>query len=156
MNIKDLIEIFINNSIFIKDYESTDKIINNVEHDYNKAKSVSSQITKTVKLLVSSESGLAEFIKLLDSKNLVVASSAAEYLYPLYPQKCLKILKKYSNSLSKLDSYKVNCMIEGLVENKSFFTESFKKLYNCDDLDSLNREKKVCKKTNVDICKSGK
>ena len=39
-NIDELIEIFINNSKFLASYESTDRIINNEEHSYNKAKKI--------------------------------------------------------------------------------------------------------------------
>ena len=144
IKVKDLINEFIENSIFLKDYESTDGIINNSEHNYNTAKKVSSLILKAVKQLLSTEEGLSEFIKLLNNKNLVVAASAAEILYPLYPQKCLKILKQYSKSLkNKLDSYKVDTMIEGLQQKQSFFIDNFCKLYKCDNIDTLNRENSI-------------
>lgn len=141
VKIEDLIKIFIENSIFLKDYESTDRIINNSEHNYNTAKKASSQILKAAKQLLLTEEGILEFSKLLENNNLVISASAAEILYPLYPQKCLKILKQYSKSLkNKLDRYKVDTMIEGLLQNQSFFIDNFCKLYKCDDIDSLNRE----------------
>lgn len=146
-NINDLITVFIKNSIFLKEYESTDKIINNCKHDYNLAKKVASEITKSVKQLLISESGLIEFIKLLDNEKIEVAASAAEYLYPLYPKKCIKILKKYSKSLkNRLDSYKIECEIEGITSQEKFFIDSYKKLYNTDNLGALNRENKVINK----------
>ena len=130
-------------SIFLKDYESTERILKNEEHSYSLANKVSSKISNAVKLLLSNEEGIAEFVKLLDNENIVVSASAAEYLYPLYPQKCLKILKKYSKSLSnKLDYYKIDCKIKGFKQNQQFFIDSFKKIYNCENLDSLNREKR--------------
>ena len=138
----NLIDLFIKNSIFITEYESTDSIIKNKEHSYNLAKKISKQINTIVEQLLSSELGLHEFSTLLKHKNLVVASSAAEFLYPLYPEKCIQILKKYSQSLdNKLDSYKIDCMIEGFETKQKIFMDSFKKLYNCEDLDSLNRER---------------
>lgn len=140
----ELASVFIENSIFLKDYESSEKILNNEEHSYNLAKKVSSKISNAVELLLSSEEGIAEFIKLLDNENIVISASAAEYLYPLYPQKCLKILKKYSKSLSnKLDRYKIDCKIEGFEQNQKFFVDSFKKIFGCEDLDSINREKEL-------------
>lgn len=140
----ELISVFIENSIFLKDYESSERILNNEEHSYNLAKKVSSKISNSVELLLSSEEGIAEFIKLLDNENIVVSASAAEYLYPLYPQKCLKILKKYSKSLSnELDRYKIDCKIEGFEQNQKFFVDSFKKIFGCEDLDSINREKEL-------------
>ena len=137
----ELINIFIENSIFLKDYESTERILKNEEHSYNLAKKVASKIYNAVKLLLSNEEGITEFVKLLDNKNIVVSASAAEYLYPLYPQKCLKILKKYSKSLSnKLDSCKIDWKIEGFKQNQQFFIDIFKKIYGCDNLETLNRE----------------
>lgn len=140
----ELIDEFVENSIFLKDYENSEKILNNEEHSYNLAKRVSGNISNAVKLLLSSEEGLSEFAKLLEDKNIVVSASAAEYLYPLYPKKCLEILKKYSKSLSnKLDRYKIDCKIEGLEQSQQFFMDSFKKIYKCEDIDSLNREKEL-------------
>ena len=137
----ELINIFIENSIFLKDYESTERILKNEEHSYNLAKKVASKISNAVKLLLSNEEGITEFVKLLDNENIVVSASAAEYLYPLYPQKCLKILKKYSKSLSnKLDSHKIDWKIEGFKQNQQFFIDIFKKIYGCDNLETLNRE----------------
>ena len=137
----ELINIFIENSIFLKDYESSERILKNEEHSYNLAKKVSSKISNAVKLLLSNEEGIAEFVKLLDNENIVVSASAAEYLYPLYPQRSLKILKKYSKSLpNKLDRYKIDCKIEGFEQNQQFFIDSFKKIYGCEDLKELNRE----------------
>ena len=53
----------------------------------------------------------------------------------------IKILKKYSKSLSsKLDRYKIDCKIEGFEQDQQFFIDSFKKMYNCENLESLNRE----------------
>lgn len=145
-NIKteDLIKTFVENSIFLKEYESTDRIINNAKHSYNTAKKASAQVSKSVKQLLNTENDLQEFIKLLDNENLVVSVSAAEYLYPLYPEKCLKILRKYSKSLkNKLDSYKVDCKIDGFIKKQPFFMKSFYNIYNTDDLDSLNRENDI-------------
>ena len=137
----DLINMFIENSIFLKDYESSERILKNEEHSYNLAKKISSKISNAVKILLLNEEGITEFVKLLDNENIVVSASAAECLYPLYPKKCLKILKKYSKSLSsKLDRYKIDCKIEGFEQHQQFFIDSFKKMYNCEDLESLNRE----------------
>ncbi len=144
LDLDEVIELFIKNSLFLKDYESTDKIIKGEKHDYNLAKKVSGEISKTVKILLSSEEGLIKFIKLLDDSNIAISASAAEFLYPLYPQKSLKILKQYSKSLkNKLDSYKVDTKIEGLNQKQAFFMDGFKKIYNCEDLESLNREKDI-------------
>ena len=80
--IEDLIQTFIENSIFLQEYESAERIINNCEHNYNRAKKSAGQISRSVKLLFLSENGLTEFIKLLEHRNIVVAA-AAEYLYTL-------------------------------------------------------------------------
>ena len=140
-NIDDLIEIFINSSKFLTSYESTNRLINNEEHSYNKAKSVASKKYNAIKELLKSEGGIDKLTMLLDYNDIVIASATAEILYPLYPSQCIKILKDYSKSLSnKLDAYKVDCMIEGLNQKQTFFIDNLKKLYNTDDLQSLNRE----------------
>lgn len=144
LDLNEIIELFIKNSLFLKDYESTDKIIKEEKHDYNLAKKISSEIYEAVKILLSNEEGLSKIIDLLDDSNIAISASAAEYLYPLYPQKCLKILKQYSKSLkNKLDSYKVDTKIEGLNQKQAFFINSYKKLYDCEDLESLNRENNI-------------
>ena len=140
----ELIKIFIENSINLKNYESSEGILNNEKHSYNTAKKISSKISHAVKILISYEEGITGFATLLNNENIVISASAAEYLYPLYPQKCLKILKNYSKSLSnKLDRYKIDCKIEGFEQNQQFFMDSFKKIYNCENLDSLNRENNI-------------
>ena len=146
-NIDELIEIFINNSKFLASYESTDRIINNEEHSYNKAKKIASQKYKAIKALLKSEEGITELIKLLNHNDIVISSATAEILYPLFPIHCIKILKNYSKSLSnKLDAYKVDCMIEGLNQKQDFSINNFKKLYGTDNLEELNREsKEKCK-----------
>ena len=144
IDVQDLIKSFIDDSKFLKDYESANRIINNEKHDYNLAKKISSRISRTVKLLLSSKESFDCFKILLKDDNIVVAASAAEYLFPAYPKCCIKILKEYSKFLSnKLDSYKVDCMVDGFLKKQEFFMDQFKKLYNTDDLDSLNREKDI-------------
>lgn len=141
MGIDALIEDFREKSRFLTKYESTDSIINNEPHSSNTAKKVTKQINNIVKSLVSSESGIDKFNDLLDSDDLVVSSSAAEFLYPLYPKKCISVLKKYSESLqNKLDRFKVDCLIEGYEQKQAVFMGVLKKIYSCEDLESLNRE----------------
>ena len=146
-NIDELIEIFINTSKFLVNYESTDRIINNEEHSYNKAKKAASQKCNAIKELLKSEEGISQLIKLLNHNDIVISSAAAEVLYPLFPSHCIKILKDYSKSLSnKLDAYKIDCMIDGLNQKQDFFINNLKKLYNTDNLEELNREsKEKCK-----------
>lgn len=137
-----LVEMFIKDAIFLKEYESAESLINGNEHSYNTAKGVAAEIKKITKNLISSDEGIDLFVKLLSDKNIAVAASAAEFLYPMYPQRCIKIMKKYSKSLkNKLDKYKVDCKIEGLEQKNEIFLNTYKKLYGCDDLDSINQEK---------------
>ncbi len=146
-NISELIEIFINNSKFLAEYEATDRIINNEEHSYNKAKKVALQKCRATKALLKSEEGISQLIKLLNYNEIVVSSAVAEVLYPLFPSQCIKILKDYSKSLSnKLDAYKIDCMIDGLNQKQDFFMNNLKKLYNTDNLEELNREGKQNRK----------
>lgn len=144
MSTDELIKQFIDDSIFLTNYESTDRIINNQEHNYNLAKKVSGRINNIVKQLLSSEEGTSRFSELLYDENVIISSSAAKILYPIYPKRCIEILKRYSKSLSnKLDSYKIDTQIEGFIKKQKFFFDYFKKIYNTDDLDSLNREKDI-------------
>ena len=94
-NISELIEIFINNSKFLAEYEATDRIIDNEEHSYNKAKKVALQKCRATKALLKSEEGISQLIKLLNYNEIVVSSAVAEVLYPLFPSQCIKILKDY-------------------------------------------------------------
>lgn len=141
LGINELVQIFIDDSKFLKDYESAEKIINNEKHNYNTARKVSTEKTNIIKKLLSTENGVNALTELLKNDDLVIVSSAAEVLYPLYPKMCIEILKNYSKSLSnKLDRYKVDCMIEGYIKKQEFFINNLKKLYNTENLESLNRE----------------
>ena len=52
-------------------------------------------------------------------------------------------MKKFHNSLDdNIDRYTVMSKLEGISRKEPFFMDCYKKLYNCEDLDSLNREKR--------------
>ena len=57
-------------------------------------------------------------------------------------KEAMSIMKKYLKTLKdKIEIFEVKIVIEGLKNNQKVFVDQFKKLYGCDDLDSLNQEK---------------
>ena len=85
---------------------------------------------------------LDEFIKLLDDDNIIVQKNATEYLFPIYPKKCMGILKKYYSQLTdEIDKIGIKMTIGGYSQKQKIFMDNFRKSFKTDDLDSLNREK---------------
>ena len=139
-NIEKLLTQFEQKSIEIETYVSTKNSFRN--ENFNPKKSIrmgKSLHTIAVKL---GNLDIDAFVKLLDHTNIVVAEFAAEYLYPLYPQKCLRIMRAYKDTLTEnLDILRIDTKIHGLEKKQKFFMDKFKIFYNCENLDSLNREK---------------
>ena len=139
----NLIEQFISEATTLHNYVSNKNSFCNPDFSPKYSLKLGRILEKTAKSIINSPTLIEELIKLIDSKDLIVASYAAEYLYPLYPTKCLKTMKKFYNSLDdNIDKYTEMSIIKGLSRKKDFFIDHYKKLYNCEDLDSLNREKR--------------
>ena len=139
----NLIEQFISEATTLHNYISNKNSFCNPDFSPKYSVKLGKIVYKKVQTIINTPALLEEFIKLLDSKDLLIAYLSAEHLYPLYPTKCLKIMKKFHNSLDdNIDRYTVMSKFEGISRKKDFFMERYKKLYNCEDLDSLNREKR--------------
>lgn len=146
-NNDDLIQNFVDLSTELYNYTCSNNLIENPNFDAKFSVSLGNKLDKVVKIIINYQDKMDEFINLLDSKNLLTSYLVAEYLYPLYPKKCIKIMKKFYNKLKdKIDKYTVKTKIDGITLKESFFIDSYKKLYNTDNLEELNREGKQNRK----------
>lgn len=142
-----LIQNFVDLSTELYNYTCSNYLIENPNFDAKFSVSLGNKLDKVVKIIINSQDKMDEFINLLNSKNLLTSYLVAEYLYPLYPKKCIKIMKKFYNKLKdKIDKYTVKTKIDGITLKESFFIDSYKKLYNTDNLEELNREGKQNRK----------
>lgn len=119
------------------------KINNNFSEDEVKESlKLGKKFNTILKTLLNSEEGIISLIKLMDDDNSVVCFVVARNLYPIFPSKTMKIMKNYLTQVNdKLEKMRVQDVIEGFQSNQKVFMEQFKRLYNVEDLDSLNREK---------------
>lgn len=141
---ENLIQQFINEAIALYNYTSSKNMVGNPDYDSKYSVKLGKALDKIVKAIINSPADMEEFIKLLDSKDLLVAYLAAEYLYPVCPTKCIRIMKKFHNKLDdKIDQFTVRTKLEGISKQEPFFMDTYKKLYKCEDLDSLNRENDI-------------
>lgn len=140
----NLIQQFINEATALYNYTSSKNMVENPDYDSKYSVKLGKALDKIVKTIINSPSDMEEFIKLLDSKDLLIAYLAAEYLYPVSPTKCLKIMKRFHDKINdKIDKFTVRTKLEGISKQEAFFIDSYKKLYKCDDISSLNREKGI-------------
>ena len=118
------------------------KINNNFSEDEVKESlKLGKKFYTILKTLLNSEEGIISLIKLMDDDNSVVCFVVARNLYPIFPSKTMKIMKNYLTQVNdKLEKMRVQDVIEGFQSNQKVFMEQFKRLYNVEDLDSLNRE----------------
>ena len=135
-----LIEQFEQKSIELEEYVSMKNSFRNETFNSKKSSQMVKSVASFAKKLIDTD--INAFVKLLDNPNIVVAKSAAEYLYPLYPERCLHIMRTYKDTLTaSLDVLSIDIEIQGYEKKQKFFMDNFKKMYNCEDLDSLNRER---------------
>ena len=114
------------------------------DEEIKEGKKLGVKFNKLLKTLLSSEEGITTLIKLLEDDNSVVSFIVARNLFPLFPAKTIAIMKNYYKSVNdKLEKMRVQDVIMGFESKQTVFMEQFKKLYNCDDLDSLNREHNI-------------
>lgn len=136
---EDYLEEYIELVIKLADYDKASNIVNDESYNYKVSLKIGKKINSLAKRLINMD--IEKFIKLLDHDNILVRENSAEYLYPLYPNKCLNIMIEYSNGIEKeLDKIKINSKIQGLKKKNSFFEKLYKELYNVNDLASLNKE----------------
>lgn len=141
---ENLIQQFINEAIALYNYTSSKNMVGNPDYDSKYSVKLGKALDKIVKAIINSPADMEEFIKLLDSKDLLVAYLAAEYLYPVCPTKCIRIMKKFHDKLDdKIDQFTVRTKLEGISKQEPFFMDTYRKLYKCEDIDSLNRENSI-------------
>ena len=137
--IDELIQQFIDDAIFLSNYLKVENLAN-PDYDAKLTVKIGKRIEKNATCIIQNN-GIEPFLKLLDNENIAVASSAAEYLYPLYPSKCISIIKRRAKSIKNpLDRKREEDLIDGLVNDKVFFTGHFKTIYGVDDYKKLSRE----------------
>ena len=121
--------------------------LNKIENDFSNKNiresiKLGAKFNKLLKSFLSTETGLQLLINLMNDENSIVRFIIARNLYPLFPTKTILIMKEYLKSVDdKLEIMRIKDVIAGFESKQKIFMEQFKKLYNCEDLDSLNREK---------------
>lgn len=114
------------------------------DEEVKEGKKLGVKFNNLLKTLLSSEEGTNALIKLLDDDNSVVSFIVARNLYPLFPSKTMSIMKNYLKSVDdKLEKMRVQDVINGFESKQRVFIEQFKRLYKCEDIDSLNRENDI-------------
>ncbi len=137
--INDAIQQFIDDSIFLGNYLKVENL-SNPDYDAKLTVKIGKRIEKNATYVIQNN-GIEQFLQLLDNENIVIASTAAEYLYPLYPSKCIEIIKRRAKSIKNpLDRKREEDLIDGLENNKIFFTGHFKTIYGNEDYKTLSRE----------------
>lgn len=135
------IQQFVSKATELFNYTSSANMVGNPLYDSKYSHKLGREVDKIVKNILKSQSEIDDFVKLLDDKSLLTQYLAAGYLYPIYPNKCLKIMKKFYSSIDdKIDKFTVKTKIEGLLNKESFFIDTYKKLYKCEDIECLSRE----------------
>lgn len=139
-SIEDIIKDFIDDELLLESYTK----INNLSSDNYDAKytiRLGKRINKNLEIILQSEDGLNKFIELLGNNNPFIRFISARFLYPILPNKTIKIMIEYKNAeKSTLEKHNIENIINGLKSNQPVFMNQFKKLYNTEDLESLNRE----------------
>ncbi len=137
--IENTLQQFIDDAIFLSNYLKVENL-SNPDYDAKLTVKIGKRIEKNATYIIQND-GTEQFLTLLDHVNIAVASFAAEYLYPLYPSKCIGIIKRRAKSIKNpLDRKREEDLIDGLENDKIFFTGHFKTIYGKDDYKSLSRE----------------
>ena len=120
--------------------------LNKMENEFSdeeikEGKKLGVRFYSLLKTLLSSEEGTNALIKLLDDDNSVVSFIVARNLYPLFPSKTMSIMKNHLKNINdKLEKMRAQDVINGFESKQRIYIEQFKRLYKCEDIDSLNRE----------------
>lgn len=138
--IDEYIKQYINLCLELYNYDLASNLIRNDNYDFKNSINLGKKINNLALKIIDLD--IEKFIKLLDYDNIVIKENAAEYLYPLFPKKCLEIMNEYMNLMNKdVDKIKIKSKIDGLKRNDTFFIDLYKKIYNTNDISSLSREK---------------
>lgn len=114
------------------------------DDDVKESKKLGTRFNKLFEKLLSSEEGTLALINLMDDENPIVSFIAARNLYPLFPSRAMSIMENYLKNVNdKLEKMRVQDVIFGFESRQDVFMQQFKKLYKCNDIDSLNREKEL-------------
>ena len=122
--------------------------INKIQNDFSKTNikeslKLGTKFNKLLKELLNSEEGIQELKKLIHDEDPIVCFVISRNLYPLYPSMTMSIMKCYKENIDDpLEKMRVNDVIFGFETKQPVFMNQFKKLYNTDNLESLNREDK--------------
>ena len=140
-DLNKIIQKLIDDALFLKEYNKPGTL---TRPDYDKKTSdkVFNHFYKCLNKILSDEVGRKRLTNELNNENPYVRFLVARYLYPIMKKESMSIMKKYLKTLKdKIEIFEVKTVIEGLKNNQKVFVDQFKKLYGCDDLDSLNQEK---------------
>lgn len=139
--IKICIKEFVDDQMLLKEYSKVDNL-SAPNYDAKFTIKIGKRINRNLELILQSQEGINEFQKLLTSENDYIKFLVARFLYPVMKKESMSIMKNYLKTLKdKIEIFEVKTVIEGLKNNQKVFVDQFKKLYGCDDLDSLNQEK---------------
>ena len=126
--------------------------INKIQNDFSKQNvkeslTLGSKFNKLLKEILNSEAGIQELTKLMHDENPIVCFVISRNLFPLFPTETMSIMKHYAERIDDpLEKMRVNDVIAGFESQQPVFMNQFKKLYNTDNLEELNREsKEKCK-----------
>lgn len=132
--------------------------LNEITSDFSdinvrQSKKLGTKFEKLLASLLKSECGVSRLVEMLDDTNPTVQFIIARNLYPMFPARTMKIMKNYQKHTNdKLEKMRVQDVVRGFETKQNVFIQQFKRLYNCDNLDSLNREKNSVKKSKKQNC----
>lgn len=139
INMKDidsLINKFKSDELELYEYNKFENL-SSPDFDVKYTLKIGKRINKNLKLILSTDEGIKKFIQLLDDDNIIIAGLAARYLYPIFPDRCMKIFKKYSKEA--YDKLACKNVIEGLESRLPIFMQQFKDLYGEDRFEELSK-----------------
>ena len=131
-------------SILIKKIEELTKFDNLSADNARETRNIGKKIDNYIVLLINTNEGVEKYKKWLLSNDISLKWNAALNLFPLYPKKCLEIMRECENiTIDKLVKTSMNDVIreynKGLNDNNAFIVR-LKKNYSTNDLTLLNRE----------------
>lgn len=140
-NENELIRQIVSDFLCLRETGKTDLL--NDSYDPKKSLKIGRRLNKNLKSLLGSDGGTDRLRALLFADSAPIRFLAARYLYPVFPEECRQILINYRNALTdERERMELDNVIDGLTQGRKIFADQFRKLYHCNDLSALNREKK--------------
>ena len=128
-NIEQLIQDFINDSLFLKEYSEVGTLARD-GYDPKLTIKIGKKINTNIKTILQSDSGIEKFKLLLKNENGYIKFLAARYLYPLMEKEAMKIMIDYKKSLVKeIDILEVDTIINGIKKGEKIFMSQFNEIY---------------------------